>query len=223
MSISEKINSLRKELPSYVKIVAVSKTRSPEEVLEAYHAGQMIFGENKAQELLYKQPLLPADIHWHFLGHLQTNKVKQIIPFIRLIHSLDSIKLLRIINKEAILINRTIDCLLQFHIATEETKFGLDMMEATELVQIIKKEKITHVAIKGVMGMASFTDDQQLIRKEFQTLRSYFTQLKQEFYPEDNEFSELSFGMSGDYLLAIQEGSTMIRIGTAIFGERNYH
>ena len=223
MSISEKINSLRKELPSYVKIVAVSKTRSPEEILEAYHAGQMIFGENKAQELLSKQPLLPPDIHWHFLGHLQTNKVKQIIPFIRLIHSLDSIKLLRIINKEAILINRTIDCLLQFHIATEETKFGLDLMEATELIQTINKEKINNVAIKGVMGMASFTDDQQLIRKEFQTLRSYFTQLKQEFYPDDNEFSELSFGMSGDYLLAIQEGSTMIRIGTAIFGERNYH
>jgi len=223
MSISEKINSLRKELPSYVKIVAVSKTRSPEEILEAYHAGQMIFGENKAQELLYKQPLLPPDIHWHFLGHLQTNKVKQIIPFISLIHSLDSVKLLRIINKEAILINRTIDCLLQFHIATEETKFGLDMMEATELIQTINKEKINNVAIKGVMGMASFTDDEQLIRKEFQTLRSYFTQLKQEFYPENNEFSELSFGMSGDYLLAIQEGSTMIRIGTAIFGERNYH
>lgn len=221
MSIAENLDKIVREVPARVKIVAVSKTRSVDEIMEAYNAGQRIFGENKAQELIYKQPLLPADIRWHFLGHLQTNKVKQIIPFVSLIHSLDSIKLLRVIDKEAQNIGRPVNCLLQFHIASEETKFGLDPAEALELVRTMRNEKMQHVVIKGVMGMATYTDDQELIRREFKFLASCFTQLKRDFYPEDKEFSELSFGMSGDYLLAVREGSTMIRIGTSIFGERN--
>ena len=221
MNIAENIENLRKEVPEAVKIVAVSKTRSVDDILEAYRAGHLIFGENKAQELIYKQALLPSDIEWHFIGHLQSNKVKQIIPFVSLMQSLDRIKLLRTINKEAQLINHPVNCLLQFHIATEETKFGLDLHEAETLIQAMRNEGMENVNIRGVMGMATYTDDQGVIRSEFQTLRSYFSILKKDFFADDTEFSELSFGMSGDYLLAVQEGSTMIRIGTAIFGERN--
>jgi PLP dependent protein len=221
MNITENIGNLRKEVPERVKIVAVSKTRSVDDILIAYRAGQLNFGENKVQELIYKQALLPADIEWHFIGHLQSNKVKQIVPFVSLIQSLDSLKLLRIINKEAQLINRSVNCLLQFHIATEETKFGLDLQEAETLIHTMRNEEMANVNIRGVMGMATYTEDQGLIRKEFQTLRSYFSILKNDFFMTDGEFSELSFGMSGDYLLAVQEGSTMIRVGTAIFGERN--
>jgi PLP dependent protein len=221
MNIAEKLEQLRKDIPSNVKIVAVSKTRSVTEILEAYKAGQRIFGENKAQELAYKHPLLPSDIEWHFIGHLQTNKVKQILPFTSLVHSLDSLKLLRTINKEAQMINQTVNCLLQFHIATEETKYGLDLQEAITLLQTMRSEKIENVNIKGLMGMATNTCDQGLIRREFQELKNHFFRLKRDYFPEDEEFKELSIGMSGDYLLALQEGSTMIRVGTAIFGERN--
>jgi len=221
MNIAENIGKLRNEVPAQVKIVAVSKTRSVEDILEAYKAGQLIFGENKVQELISKQALLPSDIKWHFIGHLQTNKVKQIVPFVSLIQSLDSIRLLRTINKEAQLINRSVSCLLQFHIATEETKFGLDLNEAETLIQVMRNEGMENVNIRGVMGMATYTEDQDLIRREFQTLRNYFSILKKAYFAADYEFSELSLGMSGDYLLAVQEGSTMIRVGTAIFGERN--
>ena len=221
MNIAENIGKLRNEVPAQVKIVAVSKTRSVEDILEAYKAGQLIFGENKVQELISKQALLPSDIKWHFIGHLQTNKVKQIVPFVSLIQSLDSIRLLRTISKEAQLINRSVSCLLQFHIATEETKFGLDMNEAETLIQVMRNEGMENVNIRGVMGMATYTEDQDLIRREFQTLRNYFSILKKAYFAADYEFSELSLGMSGDYLLAVQEGSTMIRVGTAIFGERN--
>jgi PLP dependent protein len=222
MTIAEKIEMLKKAVPSEVKIVAVSKTRTTAEIMQAYKAGQRIFGENKAQELISKQALLPHDIDWHFIGHMQTNKVKQIAPFIGMIQSIDSLKLLRMVNKEARAINRTIKCLLQFHIATEETKFGLDQQEAGEVIQAMKNEEMRSVEIRGVMGMATFTDDQELIRKEFQYLKSCFLHLKNNFFQADKEFSEISMGMSGDYMLAVHEGSTMIRVGTIIFGDRGY-
>jgi pyridoxal phosphate enzyme (YggS family) len=221
MTIAEKIEMLKKEIPSDVKIVAVSKTRTIADIMQAYQAGQRMFGENKVQELFSKQALLPRDIDWHFIGHLQTNKIRQIVPFIGMIQSIDSLKLVRMVNKEALAINRTIKCLLQFHIATEETKFGLDQEEAISLLEAMKKEKINSVEISGVMGMATYTDDIKLIRKEFQYLKSCFSLLKNSSFQTDPEFSEISMGMSGDYLLAVQEGSTMIRVGTNIFGERS--
>jgi PLP dependent protein len=222
MTIAEKIGQLRKEIPSDVKIIVISKTRSVDEIMEAYDAGQRIFGENKAQELVSKQALLPSDIEWHFIGHLQTNKVKYIVPVASMIQSIDSLKLLKMVNREAQEIDRSIDCLLQFHIATEETKFGLDLREATALLQTMRNEKMENVSIRGVMGMASYTDDQGLISREFQLLKSCFSQLKRDFFSTDQEFKEISMGMSGDYLSAINEGSTMIRVGTVIFGERNH-
>ena len=222
MTIAEKIGQLKKEIPSNVKIIAVSKTRSIDEIMEAYLAGQRIFGENKVQELVSKQAMLPSDIEWHFIGHLQTNKVKQIIPFASMIQSIDSLKLLRLVNKEAQAINRYIKCLLQFHIATEETKFGLDLQESIILLHTMKNEQMEHVDIRGVMGMATYTDHQELICREFQLLKTCFSELKRDFFPVDEEFKEISMGMSGDYLSAVHEGSTMIRVGTVIFGERNY-
>jgi PLP dependent protein len=223
MAIAERIGQLKNEIPSGVKIIAVSKTRSVDEIMEAYLAGQRIFGENKAQELVSKQALLPSDIEWHFIGHLQTNKVKQIIPFIDMIQSIDSLKLLRVVNREAQEINRSIKCLLQFHIATEETKFGLNLAEAKTLVQTMEDEKLEHVDIKGLMGMATYTNDHELICREFQSLKNYFSHLKTGFFSDDEEFKEISMGMSGDYLDAVHLGSTMIRVGTVIFGERNYN
>ena len=222
MTIADKIVQLRQEIPSHVKIVVVSKTRTIAEIKEAYNAGQRIFGENKAQELISKQALLPSDVEWHFIGHLQTNKVKQILPFTSLIQSIDSLKLLRIVNKEAKLIARSVSCLLQFHIATEETKFGLDLHEAVELLKTLETEKMENITVKGLMGMATYTNDEELICREFQKLRSCFSLLKRDFFSENEEFKEISIGMSDDYLLAVHEGSTMIRVGTAIFGERNY-
>jgi pyridoxal phosphate enzyme (YggS family) len=222
MTIAEKIRQLRTEIPSDVKIIAVSKTRSIGEIMEAYLAGQRLFGENKAQELVSKQAMLPSDIEWHFIGHLQRNKVKQIIPFTSLIQSIDSLKLLRAVNKEAQAMNLSIKCLLQFHISTEETKFGLDPEEAITLLQTMKNEKMKNIDILGVMGMATYTDDQELFCREFQMLKSFFSRLKRDFFPADEKFKEISMGMSGDYLSAVLEGSTMIRVGAVIFGERNY-
>jgi pyridoxal phosphate enzyme (YggS family) len=222
MTIAEKIGKLRKEIPSNVKIIVISKTRSIDEIMEAYHAGQRIFGENKAQELVSKQALLPSDIEWHFIGHLQTNKVKFIVPVTSMIQSIDSLKLLRMVNQEAQELNRSVNCLLQFHIATEETKFGLDLQEAIGLLETMRNEEMKNVNIHGVMGMATYSDDLGLISREFQLLKSCFSQLKRDFFSTDQEFKEISMGMSGDYLTAIHEGSTMIRVGTVIFGERNY-
>lgn len=223
MTIKENLELLRKSLPDHVKLIAVSKTQPAEVIREAYDAGQRVFGENKAQELQQKQPLLPKDIEWHFIGHLQRNKVKYIAPFVSLIHSVDSLKLLREINKEALKNNRTIDCLLQFHIATEETKFGLDLEEAIGLLSSEEYRQFNNVRICGVMGMATFTDDRELIRTEFTRLREFYDTLKSRFFKEDDSFREISAGMSGDYQIAIECGSTMVRIGTGIFGERNYH
>ena len=201
-------------------LVAVSKTKPVADILNLYQSGQRIFGENKVQELVSKYEVLPKDIQWHLIGHLQKNKVKYIAPFISMIHSVDSLELLQVMNKEASKNNRNIKVLLQFHIATEETKFGLNQLEAIEILSTLKSHPLNNVTICGVMGMASFTDDTNLIRLEFKFLREIFTALKSGFFKEDTFFKEISMGMSGDCKIAIEEGSTMVRIGSAIFGTR---
>lgn len=203
-----------------VTLVAVSKTKPAEDILKLYQSGQRIFGENKVQEMVSKYEVLPKDIQWHQIGHLQKNKVKYIAPFVAMIHAVDSFELLEVTNKEAVKNNRTIDVLLQFHIATEETKFGLNKDEAVQLLTMLEKEPLPNVRICGVMGMASFTEDTNLIRSEFRSLKEIFTSLKSRFFMENPFFNEISMGMSGDYKIAIEEGSTMVRIGSAIFGER---
>ncbi len=222
MSIQENIELIRNQIPAHVAIIAISKTKPVEEIMEAYDAGLRVFGENKAQELTTKHKELPGDITWHFIGHLQTNKVKYLAPFIGMIHSVDSLKLLIEINREAKKSNRIIDCLLQFHIATEETKFGLDLDEAKHLLTSPEFPGLNNILIRGVMGMASLSEDELLVRSEFRQLHNYFNNLKKEFFLHDNNFIEISMGMSGDYNLAIEEGSTMLRLGTVIFGERRY-
>ncbi len=223
MSIAEKINQLKSELEPKVTLVAVSKTKPNEAILEAYQVGQRVFGENKVQELSAKFEALPKDIEWHFIGHLQTNKVKYMAPFVSLIHGIDSLKLLKTVDKEAQKNNRRISVLLQFHIAEEESKFGLNLDEARELLCSEDYREMQWVEIRGIMGMATFTDDEQQIRREFAQLKSIFDSLKAEFFADDDQFSEISMGMSGDYELAVEEGSTMVRIGSSIFGERVYH
>lgn len=218
--ISERLNEILHSLPEHVTLVAVSKTKPASAILEAYNAGQRHFGENKVQEMMDKYPQLPKDIHWHLIGHLQSNKVKYIAPFVSLIHSVDSMKLLQEINKQALKHNRVIDCLLQFHIATEETKFGLDMEEATALLDSEGFRNLHNVRIIGVMGMASFTEDEQQLRKEFGELKTIFDKLKYTWFAQENSFSVTSMGMSGDYRIAIEEGSTMVRVGSSIFGSR---
>ncbi len=201
-----------------VTLVAVSKTKPAEDIMKLYQSGQRIFGENKVQEMVSKYEVLPKDIQWHQIGHLQKNKVKYIAPFVAMIHAVDSFELLEVINKEAVKNSRTIDVLLQFHIATEETKFGLNKDEAVQLLTVLEKEPLPNVRICGVMGMASFTEDTNLIRSEFRSLKEIFTYLKSRFFMENPFFKEISMGMSGDYKIAIEEGSTMVRIGSAIFG-----
>ncbi len=220
MSIKENLELLKKELPTHVRLVAVSKTKPIEILQKAYDAGQRVFGENKAQELAAKYEILPKDIEWHFIGHMQTNKVKYIAPFVNLIHSVDSYKVMAEINKQAIKNDRVINCLLQFHIAEESTKFGLNMKEAAELIKL--KKSFDNIRFVGVMGMATFTDNTAQIRREFKQLYSYFETLKETYFKHNEMFKEVSMGMSGDYKIAIEEGSTMVRIGTKIFGKREY-
>lgn len=220
MDIRENINSLKEELPAGVKLVAITKTKPIEDILQAYHAGHIIFGENKVQELNQKQGLLPSDIQWHMVGHLQSNKVKYIAPFVHLIHSVDSMKLLQTINREGIKNNRVIDCLLQVYIALEETKFGLSEEELYDIFKTDEFKSFTNVRICGLMGMATFTEDENVVRKEFRTLKGLFNKLKSSYFSEKSNFTELSMGMSGDYKIAVEEGSTMVRIGSLIFGER---
>ena len=222
MNIAGNITEIKKNLPKGVRLVAVSKTKSNEEVLEAYHTGHKNFGENKVQELLTKYEELPEDIEWHFIGHPQSNKVKYIASFISLIHGVDSLKLLKTINKEARKNERVIPCLLQFHIAEESTKFGFSVEEAKQLLASEEFTKLQHVEIVGVMGMATYTDDKNQIRNEFKHLHNIFKMLKIEYFSESEKFSEISMGMSDDYHFAIEEGSTIVRIGSKIFGERNY-
>jgi pyridoxal phosphate enzyme (YggS family) len=222
MNIAGNINSIKNGLPSGVKLVAVSKTKPNEDILEAYHAGHKIFGENKVQDLVQKYEQLPKDIEWHFIGHPQTNKVKLIAPFIHLIHGVDSLKLLKVINAEAKKSRREIACLLQFHIAEEDTKFGLTLTEAKEILGSAEFKSYKNVIISGVMGMATFTDNREQIRNEFKMLKTIFNVLKNEYFSGVKSFTEISMGMSDDYDIAIEEGSTLIRVGNKIFGERNY-
>ena len=219
--ISENLEKIRLQIPDTVRLVAVSKTMPAEDIAEAYAAGQRHFGENKVQELAAKYELLPKDIQWHFIGHLQTNKVKYIAPFVQLIESVDSLKLLIEIHRQAVKSKRKINCLLQFHIAEEETKFGLDKEEAIVLIEQMRNQNLDHVLICGVMGMATFTEDAVQLAKEFRYLSSLFFELKSSYFQHDSLFSEISMGMSGDYLIAIKEGSTNVRIGSSIFGLRN--
>lgn len=221
VNIAENIRLLKEELPAGVTLVAISKTKSPEEIMQAYHTGHRVFGENKVQELVSKREALPLDIEWHMVGHLQSNKVKYLAPFVSLIQSVDSMKLLRVINKEGRKNERVIPCLLQFHIAGEETKFGLDMQEAREMLGSSQFRELKHVKILGVMGMATFTDRMEQVRKEFRQLADIFRTLKNDYFQNDDQFREISMGMSGDYPIALEEGSTMVRIGSLIFGERS--
>lgn len=223
MTIANNIKSLKSSIPKNVTLVAVSKTRPNSDILEAYEVGQRVFGENKVQDLTQKYEDLPKDIEWHFIGHLQTNKIKYIVPFISLIHGVDTEKLLIAINKEGAKFNRKIKCLLQIHIAKESTKFGFSNEEA---VNILKNNTLNHllnVEICGVMGMATNTSDQNEVAKEFSYLKNIFINLKNEFFQNQESFSQISMGMSGDYPIAIEQGSTMIRVGSSIFGQRNYH
>jgi pyridoxal phosphate enzyme (YggS family) len=220
MNIKNNINNLLQNLPPGCKLIAVSKTKPAEKILEAYEAGQRRFGENKVQEIVPKYETLPKDIEWHMIGHLQSNKVKSIAPFIHLIHSVDSYKLLEEINKQAVRVNRTIPCLLQVHIAEEETKFGFSKIEINQLLFARDFSRLQNIRIEGLMGMATLTQNAEQVRKEFRGLKEYFEKLKLQSLPCQVLMKELSMGMSSDYRIAAEEGSTMIRVGTAIFGER---
>jgi pyridoxal phosphate enzyme (YggS family) len=219
MTISENLKKFKEELPKDVTLVAVSKTKPVSDLMEAYHAGQRIFGENKIQEMEAKWQEMPKDVEWHMIGHVQRNKVKYMAPFVHLIHAVDSLKLLKEINKEAIKNNRTINCLLQIKIAEEESKFGLDEADAASLLASEAVKKLQNVKIVGLMGMATFTEDEKQITAEFQKLKKLYDHFK----IDNSELSILSMGMSGDYKIAIENGSTMIRVGSAIFGERKAH
>jgi len=215
------IDILQKQLSAAgVKLIAVSKTYPPKNILAVYAEGCRDFGENKVQELVDKYEILPKDIQWHVIGHLQTNKVKYIASFVAMIHSVDSLRLLAEINKQGAKHHRQIPCLLQFFIAEEDTKFGLDWAEAVELLESLEFADFKHVIIAGVMGMASFTENQEQVRREFDTLKQYFDRLKKTYFANQSTFKEISMGMSGDWELAVEAGSTMVRIGSAIFGAR---
>ncbi len=221
MNIRNNIESIQNQLSGKnCRLVAVSKTHSAEKVQEAYDAGQRIFGENKVQELVAKQAVLPKDIEWHMIGHLQSNKAKQLVSFVSLIHSVDSFKLLEEINKQAKKINRVVPCLLQVHIANEETKFGFDERELIDLIQSGKVGELDSIRIAGLMGMATFTEHKDQVRNEFKGLKNLFDQIAAMNLPAQVEMKELSMGMSQDYEIAIEEGSTLVRIGTAVFGSR---
>jgi len=223
MSVADNIQHfVEEEIPSHIKLIAVSKTKPVETILDAYNAGYRVFGENKVQELLEKYEELPKDIEWHMIGHLQSNKVKYIAPFVAMIHGVDKFKLLKVINKEGRKNNRKIDCLLQFHIAKEETKFGLDLDEAKEFLVSPEYNDLEHVNVRGVMGMASFTENTDLIRNEFKELVYIFNELKKQYFQNKENFSKISMGMSNDYRIAIEEGANIIRIGSLLFGPRNY-
>jgi pyridoxal phosphate enzyme (YggS family) len=220
MSIAQNLLNLKSSLPPKVTLVAVSKTKPISDLMEAYNAGQRIFGENKIQEMTEKWEAMPKDIAWHMIGHVQTNKVKFMAPFVSLIHGVDSFKLIEEINKQAFKNNRIIDCLLQIHIAEEETKFGLNEDELQEMVQSAAFQELKNIRIVGLMGMATFTTNQNQIKKEFTRLQSIFDALIKQTKVENIELSTLSMGMSGDYQLAVACGSTMVRIGSSIFGVR---
>lgn len=221
MSIKDNLLNIKQSLPAHVTLVAVSKTKPVSYLMEAYEAGQRIFGENKIQEMTDKQEQMPKDIEWHMIGHVQTNKVKYMAPFVSLVHGVDSLKLLKEINKQAKKNDRVINCLLQMHIAEEDTKFGLYEAELNEILESVEFKQMENIKVKGLMGMATFTENEEQIKKEFTYLKGMFDRLKQ--HPETTNFKPeiLSMGMSGDYKIAISCGSTMIRVGSSIFGSRH--
>lgn len=222
MSIKSNLLDILSQLPDGVKLIAVSKFHPNEAIIEAYEAGQRIFGENKVQEMTEKYETLPKDIQWHFIGHLQTNKIKYIVPYVSMIHGIDSYKLLCEVNKQAEKVGRVIPCLLQIHIAQEETKFGFSFDECREMLAREEWKKLTNISIQGLMGMATYTDSSKQIETEFCSLSSFFTEIKQDYFAQKQDFKELSMGMSHDYALAIAKGSTLVRVGSKIFGERVY-
>ena len=221
-AIQDEIKRIQAELPESVRLVAVSKFHPVEALQEAYDAGQRIFGESKVQEMTQKHEALPKDIQWHFIGHLQTNKIKYMAPYVTLIHGVDSYKLLTEINKQAAKAGRIIPCLLQIHIAQEETKFGFSTDECRAMLEAGEWKALNNVRIAGVMGMATNTEDEAQIAREFHTLSGFFSEMKETYFQDAPDFKEISMGMSDDYPLAIKEGSTLIRIGSRIFGQRNY-
>ncbi len=222
MTISENLKKFNKELPNNVTLIAVSKTKPVSDLMEAYNTGQRAFGENKIQEMEAKWQEMPKDIEWHMIGHVQRNKVKYMAPFVSLIHAVDSLKLLKEINKEAEKNDRTINCLLQIKIAEEDSKFGMDEADAAKLLASEEYKKLQNVKIVGLMGMATFTDDEKQISEEFQKLKKIYDQFRIQSRNFGTELKILSMGMSGDYKIAIENGSNMVRVGSAIFGERNY-
>lgn len=223
MSITNNINLVRKQIPTNVDLVCVSKFHADEEIMEAYQAGERIFGESKVQELMAKYERLPKDIHWHFIGHLQANKIKYMIDFVELIHGVDSIKLLSAINRRAANANRIVDCLLQVHIAEEDTKFGFSEAELIEVIDSQTLSEYKNIRICGLMGMATFTENAEQVRREFKNLKKLFDTLKESYFKDEASFKSISLGMSNDYEMAIEEGSTIVRIGSSIFGERVYN
>jgi len=221
MNSADRLNEIRATVPANVKIVAVSKTKPASTIELLYNeTGQRIFGENKVKELEVKYETLPKDIDWHFIGHLQTNKIKYLAPFVSLIQSVDSFKLICEINKEAAKRNRVISCLLQFYIAREETKYGFSLEEALQMLDDDSFHELSNISIKGVMGMATYTSNMQQIRTEFKTLLNHYNALKSRYFMQDSAFCEISMGMTDDYQIAIEEGSTIVRIGSGIFGEK---
>lgn len=220
--VATRLQTVRASLPEGVQLVAVSKFHPAEYIQAAYDAGQRLFGESREQELALKVEALPKDIKWHFIGHLQTNKVKYIAPFISMIHAVDSFKLLEEINKQASKVNRIIPCLLEIHIAQEESKYGFTFESCREMLQEGAWKNLKNISINGVMGMATNTEDSDEIRKEFKQLHDFFTELKQTYFPNEAQFCEISMGMSHDYPLAIEAGSTLVRVGSKIFGDRIY-
>jgi pyridoxal phosphate enzyme (YggS family) len=222
MTIKQNIESVRKQLPTQVRLVCVSKFHPNEDILEAYDCGERFFGESKVQELCGKYESLPKDICWHFIGHLQSNKIKFIIPFVSLIHGVDSYKLLTEIDKQAAKVGRNVNCLLQIHIAQEETKFGFSAEELLQMFEVGEWKKLKNIQICGLMGMATYTDKREQIRAELIGLKTLFDQTKSLYFSEESSFCELSMGMSDDYQIAIEEGSTLVRIGSLIFGQREY-
>lgn len=220
MTIAQNLKNIKSNLPEGVKLVAVSKFKSTEDILEAYQAGQTFFGENRVQELTEKYEQLPKDIEWHMIGHLQTNKVKYIVPFVYMIHGVDSFKLLKEINKQALKVGRVQNCLLQIHIAQEETKFGFDRAEVLQMLNSDEFLALKNIQICGLMGMATLTNSHEQVHKEFASLKQLFGELKQRYFAQSDSFKEISMGMSGDYTIAVEEGSTMVRVGSSIFGVR---
>lgn len=222
MDIQANLKEVLTSIPTHVKLVAVSKFHPKESIEQAYQTGQRIFGESKVQELNSKYEALPKDIEWHFIGHLQTNKVKYIAPYIAMIHAVDSYKLLAEINRQAAKHERVIPCLLEIHIAQEESKYGFTFQECRDMLEAGEWKNLTHICIAGVMGMATFTEDETEIKREFVSLKQFFDEIKQNYFADQDTFREVSMGMSDDYSLAIETGSTMIRVGSKIFGERVY-